>query len=113
MHSVNVNNLIAQNLFFPLHDAILFQGHGKSQAKDLKLGVLECKVYHNVLVNTKSQIDFDRLLQLHMLDQTEEDDDVSWEFHKVVDYCKEKEMSTAQIISVWWNGMISIRLSQG
>jgi hypothetical protein len=30
MHSVNVNNLSVQNLFFPLHDAISFQGHGKS-----------------------------------------------------------------------------------
>jgi hypothetical protein len=46
--------------------------------------------YHNVLMNTKSQVDFDRLLQLHMLDQTEEDYDMSWEYHKVVDYCKEK-----------------------
>jgi hypothetical protein len=52
----NINNLSVQNLFFPLHDAILFQGHGKSQsqAQDLQLGVLECKVYHNVLMNTKS-----------------------------------------------------------
>jgi hypothetical protein len=51
-----------------MHDAILFQGHGKSQAKDLKLGVVECKLYHNVLLNTKSRVDFDCLLQLHMLD---------------------------------------------
>jgi hypothetical protein len=58
MHNVNVNNLSFQNLFFPLHDAILFQGHGKSQAQDLQLGVLEYKVYHNVLMNTKSQVDF-------------------------------------------------------
>jgi hypothetical protein len=42
-------------------------------------------------MNTKSQVDFDRLLQLHMLDQTEEDNDMSWECHKVVDHCKEKE----------------------
>jgi hypothetical protein len=48
-------------------------------------------VYHNVLMNTKSQVDFDRLLKLHMLDQTEEDNDMSWECHKVIDYCKEKE----------------------
>jgi hypothetical protein len=54
MHNINVNNLSVQNLFFPLHDAILFQGHGKSQSQDLQLGVLECKVYHNVLMNTKS-----------------------------------------------------------
>jgi hypothetical protein len=36
MHSINVNILSVQNLFFPLHDAILFPGHGKCQAKDLK-----------------------------------------------------------------------------
>jgi hypothetical protein len=29
MHNINVNNSSVQNLFFPLHDAILFQGHGK------------------------------------------------------------------------------------
>jgi hypothetical protein len=57
----------------------------------LQLGVLECKIhYHNVLINTKSQLDFDHLLQLHMLDQTEEDNHMSWECCKVVDYCKEK-----------------------
>jgi hypothetical protein len=61
MHNVNVNNLSVQNLFFPLHDAILFHGHGKSQAQDLQLGVVECKVYHNVVMNTKSQVDFDCL----------------------------------------------------
>jgi hypothetical protein len=75
---------------FPLHDAILFQGHGKSQAQDLQLGVLECKVYHSVLMNTKPQIDFDRLLQLHMLDNTEEYKDMSWEYCKVVHYRKQK-----------------------
>jgi hypothetical protein len=90
MHNINVNNLSVQNLFFSMHDAILFQGHGKSQAQDLQLGVAECKIYHHVLMNTKSQIDFDRLLQLHMLDQTEEDSDMSWECHNVVNYCKQK-----------------------
>jgi hypothetical protein len=77
MHNINVNDLSVQNLYFPLHDAILFQGHGKSQAKYLQLGVVECKVYDNVLMNTKSQVDFDRLLQLHMLGKTEEDNDTS------------------------------------
>jgi hypothetical protein len=86
----NVYNLRVQNLFFPLHDAILFQGHGKSQAQYLQLGVLECKVYHNILMNTKSQVDFDCLLQLHMLCKTEEDNDMSCECCKVVDYFKEK-----------------------
>jgi hypothetical protein len=78
MHNINVNNLSVQNLFFPLHDATLFQGNGMSQAQDLQLGVVKCKVYHNVLMNTKSQVDFDALLQLHMLDQTEEDKYMSW-----------------------------------
>jgi hypothetical protein len=41
-----------QNIFFPLHDEILFQIYEKSQAQDLQLGVSECKVYHNVLLNT-------------------------------------------------------------
>jgi hypothetical protein len=71
MHNININNLSAQNLFFLLNDAVLFQGHGKSKAQDLQLGVVECKFYHNVLLNTKSQVDFDCLLQLHMLDKTE------------------------------------------
>jgi hypothetical protein len=37
-----------------------------------------------------SQADFDCLMQLHMLDNTEEDNDMSWECYKIVDYCKEK-----------------------
>jgi hypothetical protein len=41
-------------------------------------------------MNTKSQVDFDRLLQLHMLDKTEGNKNMSWEYFKVVDYCKEK-----------------------
>jgi hypothetical protein len=75
MHKIN--NLSVQNLFFPLHDATLFQGHGKSQAQDLQLGVAECKIYHRILLTTKSHADFDCLLKLHMLDNTEEDNDMS------------------------------------
>jgi hypothetical protein len=48
-----------------------------------------------------------------MLDNTEEDKDMSWECYKVFDCCKEKEMLTAQIISVWRKGMISTRLNHG
>jgi hypothetical protein len=88
MHNINVNNLSIQNVLFTLHDAILFQGHGKYQAQDLQVGVVECKIYHSVLLNTKSQVDFDCLIQLHMLDTIEEDNDMSWECCKVVDYCK-------------------------
>jgi hypothetical protein len=83
MHSIS--NLSVQNLFFHLHDATLFQGHEKSQAQGMQLGVVECKVYHNVLLNTKYKVDFDRLLQLNMLDNTEEDNDMSWECCKLVD----------------------------
>jgi hypothetical protein len=60
------------------------------QAQDLQLGVVECKVYHHVLMSTKSQVDFDCLLQLHILDNTEEYKDMSWECHEVLYYCKEK-----------------------
>jgi hypothetical protein len=35
MQNLNGNKQSAQNLFFTLHDAILFQGHRKSQAQDL------------------------------------------------------------------------------
>jgi hypothetical protein len=66
---------------------------------------VECKVYHNVLMNTKSQIDFDRLLQLYMLDKTEEYNDMSWECFRVVDFCKEKEdeKSSYHKCLVKWN----------
>jgi hypothetical protein len=48
-----------------------------------------------------------------MLDNTEEDNDMSWEYCKVVDYANKKKMITAQIRSAWWNGMISRRLNHG
>jgi hypothetical protein len=32
----SLNHLSVQNLFFALHDEILFQGYGKSQAQDLQ-----------------------------------------------------------------------------
>jgi hypothetical protein len=47
----------------------------------LQLGVLECQVYHNDLINTKSQVDFDLLRQLHMLVNTEEDQDMKIDDH--------------------------------
>jgi hypothetical protein len=71
----------------------------------LQLGVLECKVYHNTLLNTKSQFDFDRLLQLHLLDNTEKDKDMSWECYKIINYCKEKGdvISSNHMCLVEWN----------
>jgi hypothetical protein len=53
MHNVNVNNLSVQNLFFPLHDAILFHGYGKCKSQDLQLGVVD-------LSNPKPIISFAR-----------------------------------------------------
>jgi hypothetical protein len=71
----------------------------------LQLGVVECKVYRNLLMNSKYKVDFDRFLQLHMSDKTEEDKDISWECHKVVDYCKEKRDVNSSIHKslVEWN----------
>jgi hypothetical protein len=43
-----------------------------------------------VLMNTKSQVDFACLLQLHMIHDTEDDKDMSCECFKVVDYFKVK-----------------------
>jgi hypothetical protein len=66
-------------------------------------------------MNTKSQVDFDRLLQLHMINKTEEDNYMSWECCKVVEYCKEKGdvTSSNNKCLMKWNGMISIRLNHG
>jgi hypothetical protein len=64
-------------------------------------------------MNNKSQVVFDCLLQLHMLDKTEEDKDMSWECCKIVNYFKEKSDVKSSNHNVWWNGMISIRLNHG
>jgi hypothetical protein len=71
----------------------------------LQLGVSECKVYYNVLLHDKFQVDFDHLLQLHMLDKTEEDNDMSWEYCKIVDHEKEKgyDHSSNHKCLVEWN----------
>jgi hypothetical protein len=71
---------VSQIHFFSLYDAILFQGHGKFQTQNMQSD------YRSV----KSQVDFDRLRQLHMLDKTEEDKDMSWECCKLVEYHKQK-----------------------
>jgi hypothetical protein len=107
MHNINVNNLSAQNHHFLLHDEILFLGHGKSQAQDLRLGVLECKVYHYVSIYSKYQIDFDPLCKLHVLNKNEEDNDMSWECCKVVEYFKENrdDHSSNHRCLEEWNGI--------
>jgi hypothetical protein len=56
----------------------------------LQLEVLETKVYHNFLLNTKTKIQFAFLRQINVFEKTEEDNDMSWECHEVIDYCREK-----------------------
>ena len=98
-------NSTVQNFLHPLHDAILFQGHGKFQNNDFQLGVLECKAYNNVLMDSKSQIDFDGLRQIHELDMAENDSDMSWECSKVLEHCEERgaDRSTNHKSLVEWN----------
>jgi hypothetical protein len=74
----NIDNLSVQSLFICLHDAILFQDYGNSQTQDLQLGVFECKVYHDALMNTKSHVNFDFLSEFYMLDKTEENVKKNW-----------------------------------
>jgi hypothetical protein len=56
-------------------------------------------------MNTKSQVDIDRLRQQHMLDKTEVDKDMSGRFCNVFEYCKEKgdENSSSHEFLVEWN----------
>jgi hypothetical protein len=37
-------NSSVQNLLFPLHDVILFQGHGKFEGKDLQLEIMSLRL---------------------------------------------------------------------
>ena len=69
--SQNKCNLSVQGTLFPLHDVVYFKVHEGFNDEKLELCVLECKVYHNVLMKSKSQIDFDRLRQIHYLDKAE------------------------------------------
>jgi hypothetical protein len=52
------------------YGSILFKGHRRIQEDDLQLVVLECIAYHNVLMNSKSQIGFYHLCQLYVKNRT-------------------------------------------
>ena len=84
-------NSTVQNFIFSLYDAILSQGHGNFQNNDLQLGVLECKAYNSVSMDSKSQIEFDCLRQIHELGMAENENDMSWKCSKGLDYCEERE----------------------
>jgi hypothetical protein len=66
-----------------MHDTNLFQEYRK-------FGVLEYKVYYHILINIISQVEFDSLRQLHMLDKTEDNKDLSWECCRLFYHCKKR-----------------------
>jgi hypothetical protein len=45
--------------------------------------------------------------------KTEEDNDMYWECCKVNDYYKKREIKSVQIISIWLNGISSLRRNHG
>jgi hypothetical protein len=84
-------NSSVQEVFFPLYDVVTFGNHASYKNIDLHLGFpeSECQIYHSVLTGSKSQIELDRLHQIHILDRLEDDQDKSWECTKVLKYCEE------------------------
>jgi hypothetical protein len=86
-------NSSVQEVFFPLYDVVTFGNHANYINIDLHLGIPECQIYHSALTGSKSQIELDRLHQLHILDRLEDDQDKSWECTKVLKYCEEKGMN--------------------
>jgi hypothetical protein len=70
---------------------------------------VECKVYHDFLINAKYQDDFDFSGQLHSLDmmETQEEKDIYWECCKVVNFCKEigDDNGANQTCLVEWNNI--------
>jgi hypothetical protein len=82
-------NSSVQQVFFPLYDIVTFGNHANCKNIDLHLGIREseCQIYHSALTGSKSQIELDRLHQLHILDMVEDDQDKSWECTKVLKKC--------------------------
>jgi hypothetical protein len=72
----------------------MFENHANNKTIDLHLGVPKCQNYHSALTGSKSQIELDRLHQLHLLDRLEDEQDKSSECTKVLKYCEEKGMNT-------------------
>ena len=97
--------------FFPLHDVVNLKGHEGFDNAKLQLGALECKVYHNVLMKSKSQIDFDRLRQIHYLDKAEEDRENSWECSKVLKHYEDRreDGNIQHNLLVEWNDINKTR----
>ena len=47
-------------------------------------------MYHSVLMNSKSKIDFDCLRNLHILDMVEEGEDTSWKCSRMLEYHEDR-----------------------
>jgi hypothetical protein len=89
----SIYTLSAQSVLFPLHDVIPLNSHERPKNENLQLVVLECKIYHDALMNSKSRNDLDRLCNLLTLDMIEEDDDKSWQCSKMLEYNEERGAS--------------------
>jgi ABC-type uncharacterized transport system involved in gliding motility auxiliary subunit len=76
---------------FPLHDLVPLNSHERSKNENLQLGIMEYKVYHDALLNSKSRNDFNRLHNLHTLDMIEEDDDCHCNVQKCLSITKKGE----------------------
>ena len=70
------SDLSVQGFVFPLHNLIPINGQRRLDVKVLQLGTSEYKMYHSVLMNSKT--DFYCLCNLHMLDIAKVSEDTSW-----------------------------------
>jgi hypothetical protein len=77
--------LSAQSILFPFHDVIPLNSHERPKNENLQIGITECKIYRDALMNSKSRNDFDRLRNLHTLDMIDEDDDKSWQCSRMLE----------------------------
>ena len=68
-------------------------------------------MYHNVLMKSNSQIDFDRLRQIHYLDKAEEDRENSWECSKVLKHYEDRgeDGNIQHNLLVEWNDINKTR----
>jgi len=98
-------NSSSQEVFFPLYDIVMFENNADYKDVDLHLGLPECQIYHSSLIGSKSQTELDRLLQLHILDKSDNDQNKSWKCTKVLKYCEELGVNTStnHTCLVEWN----------
>jgi hypothetical protein len=86
----SIYTLSAQSVLFPLHDVIPLISHERPKNENLQIRIMECKIYHDALMNSKSRNDFDRLRNLHTLDMIEEVDCKTWQCSKMLEYNEDR-----------------------